>query len=503
VTPFVDRYENKIFGILSCFDRVVIQGTLPGVCYAKGMTSYLYAKGIRIFDYPRFAQKLRDEIRANAERIALEHNLYIEFIRKPKTMRKDKHIKEILAKRGEHPGLVHIMSVMEPCTSYKPWHDKRTHKTFLKPDSGKCLHYYFYFIDEDLGLCYLRVPTWAPFRLQFYFNGHNWLARQMRKSGMQFTMIDNAFVSIDDFAEAQQTASKFNVRRLHHRLDQFALQFCPVVQQFQQGYRWTIMQVEYATDIVFDSQHDLQDIYQPLIRHIIIAVKADNVAKFLGRKVHGNFKDQLNSDFSTRIEGTRIKHHMAQSSIKMYDKHGLVLRIETTTNDVSFFKHYRKVEHRDGTSSMKNASVLKTIYSLGVMAGLMTAANRRYLAFISSLDQPNLGTKHLDKISRPVQHNDRSYRGFNLFNGIDLSLFLAIVRGEFTINGFRNRDLQRRLRLNGSQVTRLLKRLRLHGLTKKVVRSHKYYLTNLGRRLISCVLRLREETILPALAYGY
>ena len=152
---------------------------------------------------------------------------------------------------------------------------------------------------------------------------------------------------------------------------------------------------------------------------------------------------------------------------------------------------------------MKNASVLKTIYSLGVMARLMTAANRRYLAFISSLDQPNLGTKHLDKISRPVQHNDRSYRGFNLFNGVDLSLFVAIVRGEFAINGFRNRDLQRPLRLNGSQVTRLLKRLRLHGLTKKVVRSHKYYLTNLGRRLISCALRLREETILPSLLYGH
>ena len=281
------------------------------------------------------------------------------------------------------------------------------------------------------------------------------------------------------------------------------LLFCPVVEEFLQGYRWTIMQVEYATDIVFGSQDDLQDIYQALIRRIVVAVKADNVAKFLGRKVHGNFKDQLNTDFSTRIEGTRIKHHMAKSSIKMYDKHGLVLRIETTTNDVSFFKHYRKVEHRDGTSSMKNASVLKTIYSLGAMAGLMTAANRRYLAFISSLDQPNLGTKHLDKISGPVQHNDRSYRGFNLFSSVDLSLFLAIVRGEFTINGFRNRDLQRRLRLNGSQVTRLLKRLRLHGLTKKVVSSHKYYLTNLGRRLISCALRLREETILPTLAYGH
>ena len=83
----------------------------------------------------------------------------------------------MLAARGEHPGLVHVIAAMEACESYRPWHDKPSGKTYLRPDSGKCLHYYFYFIDEARGLCYLRVPTWCPFRLQFYWNGHSWLAR--------------------------------------------------------------------------------------------------------------------------------------------------------------------------------------------------------------------------------------------------------------------------------------------------------------------------------------
>jgi len=65
---------------------------------------------------------------------------------------------------------------MEACPSYQPWHNKQTGKTYLKPDGGKCLHYYFYFLDEELGLTYVRVPTWLPCRLQVYFNGHNWLA---------------------------------------------------------------------------------------------------------------------------------------------------------------------------------------------------------------------------------------------------------------------------------------------------------------------------------------
>lgn len=185
----------------------------------------------------------------------------------------------------------------------------------------------------------------------------------------------------------------------------------------------------------------------------------------------------------------------------MYDKHGLVLRLETTSNDVRFFYHYRTVVHRDGVgSSTKVAPVLKSIYSLGVMAELLGAANRRYEAFLCALDQPNIDSRQLDKITRPVRNGGRSYRGFNLFHGIDLDLFLTLARGEHTISGLRNRDIRRHLGLSGSQVSRLLKRLRLHGLLKKVPRRHKYYLTVLGRRVIACCLRMRQEALLPTLA---
>lgn len=164
MSSLLDRYADQIAGVLHCWDRVVVQGTLPGLCFADGMTSYLSAHNIRIFDYPRWAEPLRDQIRDNAERIAEQHGVQIEFMRSA-TSRKEDRIKQVLAERGDHPGLVHILSAMEACASYKPWHDKNTHRTFLKPDTGKCLHYYFYFVDEELGLGYVRVPTWCPFRL--------------------------------------------------------------------------------------------------------------------------------------------------------------------------------------------------------------------------------------------------------------------------------------------------------------------------------------------------
>jgi DNA-binding IclR family transcriptional regulator len=99
-----------------------------------------------------------------------------------------------------------------------------------------------------------------------------------------------------------------------------------------------------------------------------------------------------------------------------------------------------------------------------------------------------------------VRREGRSHRGFNLFHGDDLDLFVALARGEHRISGIRNRDLQYPLGKNGGQVSRMLKRLRVHGLIKKIGRTYKYYLTRLGRSTIACALRLREETVVPTLA---
>jgi hypothetical protein len=186
------------------------------------MARYLSSQETRLFDYPQWAAPHRDELRTHAEQLAQAAGLTIEFIPRVDEFRKEQRIKAIAAERGEQPGLVHIFSAMEACPSFRPCHDKLLGRTFLKPTQGKCLHYYFYFIDPELGLCYLPVPTWAPFRLQFYFNGHNALARQLRKGGIAFTLRDNAFLEIANWERAQASAADFSFRRLHRLLDRYA-----------------------------------------------------------------------------------------------------------------------------------------------------------------------------------------------------------------------------------------------------------------------------------------
>ena len=464
------------------------------------MAGYLSYHKIRIFDFTKWAEPLRETLRHHAKQLAEQAGLEIEFIRSYKSFRKEARIKSILEQRGDHPGLVHIFSAMESCTAYRPWHDKKSRKTFLKTMQGKCLHYYFYFIDEDFGLCYLRLPTWAPFRLQIYFNGHSWLARHLDRSGIAYKMLDNAFLSIEDPEKAQTLSDSLEAAQLHRRLDRWAAAYCPIASRFRNDYHWSFMQVEYATDVVFRQQSEFQPLYENIVRSAAVDVKADQVAAFLGRKLVGQYRDEIGNNFNTRIQGTRIRHTMGANSIKLYDKFGLIARVECTSNNVSSFKHRRKVEQRNGETVVRNAPLRKTIYSLKALRKLMNAANQRYLAHMASIEHPGSGQKACNKLSSPAKVKARSYRGFNLFLQQDFNVFVTLMRGEWAITGFRARDLREHLsQLTPSRASYLIKRLRTHGIIKKVGRCYKYYLTTFGRDVIATVLKLKQQLIVPSL----
>lgn len=495
-----ERYAANLHGVLSCYDRIIITGTLPGACYAGGMTSYLYAHGIRIFDYPRFAEPLRDRIRQRVDEVCKAAGVVIEHINKPH-IRKEDIVAKVLAARGEAPGLVHVISAMESCPSYKPWMDRSNGHMYLRPTQGKCLHYYVYLIDEELGLCFLRIPTWAPFGLQFYCNGHSALACDLRREGIEFVQEDNAFLRIADLERAQTLADAFSPDRLHRRLTSYANRLCPVAEVFGQAdWHWSLRQVEYSTDLMFKSRDILVPLYDALSRQAVLAADAPRVAGFLGKKITPALAQEVGSRLSTRIEGRCIKHQMGAAGVKVYDKFSRVLRIETTVNDVTFFKHYRKVEHQHGEATRELAPLKKTIYSLPDLREVLLGCNLRYLAFLASLDDPSAGQRDLQRLSQPRVGKAPSIKGLNFFETTDQALLHAIQHGEFNIHGWRRSDLLKLVPLSAAAMSRQLRRLRSLGLIKKVVHSYRYYLTRLGRAAIAAACSITRFQIVPAMA---
>jgi hypothetical protein len=371
----------------------------------------------------------------------------------------------------------------------------------LRHDTTKCLHYYFYWMDRELGLIYVRVPTYCPFRLQVYCNGHSWLARRLAREDIDFATADNAFVRIANFGRAQELADTFKPELLHRHLDRYAKLCCPVLDVFGQTYHWSIMQAEYSTDLVFKSEQILKSLYQQLAREAVLSVKAEQVATFLGKKITPQLAAEIGSRLSTRIEGTCIKHKFGSCSLKLYDKFARILRIETTTNDVSFFKHHRKVEHRVGHPTREVAPLKKSIYSLIDLREILLGCNQRYLEFLSSLDDHSGGQRALERVTHPKPDGDRSFKGVNFFDRNDQALLRAVQRPEFNIHGLARCDLMRLLpALSPSRLSRQLRRLRVLGLLKRAANTYRYYLTRAGRLAIAAFERLTTFLIVPAMA---
>jgi hypothetical protein len=318
--------------------------------------------------------------------------------------------------------------------------------------------------------------------------------------GIGFTTADNAFTRIADWQRAQDLADGFSPEQLHRQLDRYAALCCPVLDVFGQTYHWSLMQVEYATDVVFRSAETLGPLYEELTRASVHNVKAEQIATFLGRKITPQLGQEVGSQFATRIEGTCIKHHFGKASIKMYDKFGCVLRIETTTNDVSFFKHHRKVEHRDGPPTRSLAPVKKTIYSLIDLREIMLGCNRRYLEHLSALDDMSAGVRALGRVTKPRIVGDRTVKGINFFAADDSTLLHALQNPRVNIAGIRRGELLAQLGMfSPSRLSRQLRRLLDLGVIKRVRGTYRYYLTRAGRAATAAAERLTAAVIVPAM----
>ena len=192
---------------------------------------------------------------------------------------------------------------------------------------------------------------------------------------------------------------------------------------------------------------------------------------------------------------------MGDVSIKMYDKFGCVLRIESTCNDIGTFRVKRKVEHKDGSSTEQKAPLKKSIYSLYQLFTIMNAANYRYLEFISGFDGHSGGNGNLTKATEAVKEKGRSYRGLNFFSERDLKVLEVISRDEYITFGMQGKDIRRHLEdISPSAMSRIFKRLRLHGIIERMEGTYKYLAAAYGKEIIAAGLTVRNLVLIPALA---
>jgi hypothetical protein len=285
--------------------------------------------------------------------------------------------------------------------------------------------------------------------------------------------------------------------------------FCP-------SYYWTTHQSEWATDLVFSDPGWLRRLYPLLLRHGMTTLGSNDVLRFLGRKiaaqavVPGTIRAEVTSDVKQRAEGVRLKHRVNTNSVKIYDKaytaERAVLRVESTLNDVSDLKVLRPKE--GGPEEEREwRQMRRGVADLHRRAQVSQRANERYLEALVSVDDSATLEERVGRVTVATTWKGKRVRALQPFAPGDMALLAAVSRGEFTLNGLRNRDLRRVLegeeegvapeevRRRAGRVTRQIRLLRAHGLLQKVPKTHRYQLTQAGRQTMTAILSARHTPV--------
>jgi hypothetical protein len=498
---FIERFRSSILGVLSGFDRLMFRGHLEGLVYPKGLMNYLWERRVLWKDFASWAKERTDALKARTEEDAARLGQEVVRIARPSD-KKEKLARKVQLTQGITDGTVAFFSCLEPCQIWKVRGNRKARKLVPVWSRGQCLHLYRYIDDPRFGFMHVRLQTWFPFTIQVWMNGREFLRRALSREGLAFQMYDNSFTFLEDWPRAQRLMDKMLDLDWIRILNGFANQAFPMRRRLlgDIDYRWSVFQSEWATDVTFDSEATLNRLFPALVRHALATSDTARVLHYLGQPVtaagtaYANLRKEVATRLVRRAEGTCIKHCVGFNGIKAYNK-GRNLRDEATINDPRGFKVFRCAQGGDGTKDWR--TLRSGVADLKRRAEVSQGIVERYLDHQATActDQP-LGNL-LAGLSKPVTWKKARLRALDL-PGKDRFLADLLADPAVAINGVRNSELRERLRAAGraagktdrqlsGMATRLLRLLRAHGIIRKVSKSHRYQLTDVGRLAVSAV----------------
>jgi hypothetical protein len=505
---FLDRHKDDILGNLSGYDRILFRGTLRSISYVTGMEIFVSSQRVPFKDYPAYAEKLTADVVEHAKQYAKRAQRPYIHVKSPNKS-KEELVRDLLEENPVTEGLICVLGCVEPCHSWSVRFDQSRQGPFFRYEQRQCLYIYFYLLDPQFGLMHIRLQSWVPFNIQVCLNGREYLACQLIREGIGFEKQDNCFTRIDDLARAQELIDKLESYDWDRFLNPLAHLINPLLEKKPglkdlKGYYWSVRQSEYAIDVLFRDQASLDEIYPSLIRHAIEEFGSDDILRFLGRRTNSRFSGRSDGILKRR-EGVRVKHFVEENSIKMYNKAGSVLRIETTINNPRRFRVHRQSTSK-GKRVKKWQKMRKGVADFRRRSEIGRSADRRYLNALAVVGETKPSHQLFDAVSKRIEKDGRPYRALRPVSPEDSRLFEAILSGEFLIQGFRNRDLRERLETEAERdprelkrasgrITRWLRLLVAHNLIYKVVHTNYYRITKKGHEIMATAIRFRNSDI--------
>jgi hypothetical protein len=497
----MELYQDKVMGAIRGLDRIRFRGTLRWLASQRGLSSFMSRSHMLLKDFGRWAESLTLKVRRSCEAKAEELGIETRYLMRSSTD-KEELARQIADSNGIKEGSICMFSVVEPCTAPMVKGNKAAKKLELVMSPRKCVFIYHYFDDPEFGFGHVRIQSWVPFNIFICLNGRHWLEKHLRRKGIGYVKDGNCFPWIEDIKAAQELMDAQLRTNWGQMLNRLALNSCPgladVLSPLRPDYYWSADETEWSTDIMFKSRQILDRLYRLLVHHAMRVSDSASVMRYLGRRGFGNGgPKEIMSDCRRRYEGVRVKHLVNRNSVKMYNKSGSILRIETTINNTRDYMVFRHPDD-DKRRPASWQRMRKGVSDLHRRCQVSDQCNERYADALAAAQVEEKLKEVVSDACNRVTRKGRKYRGINPWDKDDYRLLTFLAKGENAINGFRNHDLRRwlygesneggdeRKKLSG-RTTRRVRLLRAHGLIRKVPRSNRYVLTQKGHKF-SCAL---------------
>jgi hypothetical protein len=511
-----ELYSDKLLGAISGLDRIRLRGTLRWIANETGIRKFVAKSGILLKDFGHWARRKTLALRESCERRAEELGVEARYLHSSSTD-KENLARGIAKERGIRDGSICMLSVVEPCWAPDVEGNRAAKKIELRMRRRQCVWLYHYFDDPVLGFGHVRLQTWLPFTVNVCLNGRHWLEKELATQGVGYVKGGNCFPWIADIGAAQRALDGQIETDWPRLLNSLLLETCPdigsILSPLDFNYYWSAEQTEWAADLMFRRAADLDRIYPSLIRHAMMVSDSPSVMRYLGKrcvmasgKARGRAPREIVSDYRRRHEGARVKHVVNRNSVKAYNKGANILRIETTMNDNKDFKAFRPPDDDAGKPASWQP-LRKGVIDLRRRCEVSSQSNERYSQTLAAAQAKETVGQVVEPHCNPVRKNSRRARALNPWNITDHKVLKFLAKGEWTVNGFRNKDLRAWLwsdnqdldpaekkRLS-AKTTRWIRLLRDHSLVRKVPHVNRYIVTEKGLIFAAAMLGASALTV--------
>jgi len=488
-----EKVELDVEGI----DRVYLNAYQPRLQTGGGVVSFFKGhRGAQVASTILMAPMSKafvDEIHAFAKREG------IEIVHFEKGQRKDEETQRRLQTFSGEQGVLYIGVAQEKSSTFRVMKKFNEHTgasfPWLYRSTVLCNQFYFYLVDADFGPLFIKFSNYFPYTARICLNGHEYAKCQLRREGIAFEALDNGIRWCADSARLQQILDALDERRIEAVVRKWFARlphpFTAADRAAGFDYDLSILQAEFARTQVFDRPLSGRHLFEEIIRENLDLGRPDQVSLIFDRRITRRTPGRFRTRVITHGVTPSLHCDYKSTRIKQYFKQARALRTETTINNTRDFGLGRR------------------LHNLPALRAIGFAANRRVLEVERISQDCQLAEATFDQVNNPLQVNGQRVSALPFADPRVMALLQALCLFVLLPAGFRNRALRTQVAAllgiacedySAGRMTYDLRRLRLHGLIRRIPRTHRYEVTTLGKRVALFFSKLNARIIRPGLS---